>query len=155
SSLVPGILARAFDDDPWVNFLTKQDARRERRILWSFERAFARALEVGEAYVAEDGSGASVWFPVDDVPATGIAALREHFDAIRRMAPISGIDRVLTASRARARLVAAHPTEPHLELRLLGVEPDRHGQGIASALVRPVLERADTEGRLVGLTCTK
>lgn len=155
ADLVPGILARAFDDDPWVNFLAKQDARRGQRILWSFQRAFARSLEVGEAYVADDGSGVALWFPIAEPPRDRLTALRERLYMLRWTAPLSGISRVLTASRARARVVAAHPAQAHWELRLLGVEPDRQRAGVASALVRPVLQRLAAEGHLIALTCTK
>ncbi len=159
ADLVPGILARAFDDDPWVNFLAKQDSRRIERILWSFERVFARSLEAGEGWVAGDGSGAALWFPVDETHIPGwrgrAARLQTRWSMLRGMAPLSGVDRAIAAYRARAKVTAAHPTEPHMELRLLGVEPGRQGEGIASALVRPVLERMDAEGRLTALICTK
>jgi GNAT superfamily N-acetyltransferase len=34
----------------------------------------------------------------------------------------------------------------HLYLSILGVEPSRQGQGLGSALIRPMVERADAEG---------
>ena len=34
----------------------------------------------------------------------------------------------------------------HLYLSTLGVEPSRQGLGLGSALIRPMLERADAEG---------
>jgi len=159
STLVPRILARAFDDDPWVNFLARQDSRRAARILWSFERVFVRSLEVGEGWVAEDRSGAALWFPFDEPYIEGwrgrLARLRGGWNMLRGLAPLSGVDRAFTAYRARGRVTAAHPTAPHMELRLLGVEPDRRGEGVASALLCPVLDRMDAEGCLTALTCTK
>ena len=35
------------------------------------------------------------------------------------------------------------------------MEPDRQGAGVASALLRPMLERLDADRRLAALTCTK
>lgn len=45
-------------------------------------------------------------------------------------------------SRHHERLVQA----PHWYLLILGVEPERQGQGIGSALIAPNLARADAEG---------
>ena len=39
-----------------------------------------------------------------------------------------------------------HPTEPHYYLSILGVEPVRHGEGLGSALLQPMLRRCDSEG---------
>jgi ribosomal protein S18 acetylase RimI-like enzyme len=40
----------------------------------------------------------------------------------------------------------ARPREAHWYLATLGTDPDRQGQGVGSALLRKVLERADLEG---------
>ncbi len=152
---VPALLARAFDDDPWVNFLAKQDSTREARILIGFQQAFTRVLEAGEGDVASDGSGAALWFPVE-APEVGIRPrVCDIAGTVRWTAPISGLPHLLAACRARAKVEKAHPTEPHHELRILGVEPGRQGSGIASALLRPMLERLDQGERLAALTCTK
>ena len=40
-----------------------------------------------------------------------------------------------------------HPkAEPHWYLAFLGIEPSEQGKGLGSALLRPVLERCDSEG---------
>ena len=43
------------------------------------------------------------------------------------------------------------PDEPHWHLFFLGVDPERQGQGVGSALMRPMLERLDREGTPVYL----
>ena len=40
---------------------------------------------------------------------------------------------------------AAHPTEPHYYLAVLGTEPEFQGRGIGSALLRPVLDICDRD----------
>jgi GNAT superfamily N-acetyltransferase len=39
-----------------------------------------------------------------------------------------------------------HPAEPHYYLFLLGTRPGWQGQGLGSALMRPMLERCDRDG---------
>ena len=46
---------------------------------------------------------------------------------------------------------AHHPQHPHYYLQFIGVCPERQGTGIASALLRAVLDRCDLEGAAVYL----
>ena len=39
-----------------------------------------------------------------------------------------------------------HPSEPHWYLALLATDPSVQGQGLGTALLRPVLDRCDAEG---------
>lgn len=41
---------------------------------------------------------------------------------------------------------AHHPQDPHYYLQFIGVQPERQGTGIGSALLRAVLNRCDLEG---------
>jgi predicted N-acetyltransferase YhbS len=50
---------------------------------------------------------------------------------------------------------ARHPAELHWYLAVLGTEPARQGQGIASGLMGPVLERCDKEGTAAYLESSK
>jgi GNAT superfamily N-acetyltransferase len=49
------------------------------------------------------------------------------------------------AQRGLTVMDSGHPRSPHWYLDSLGVEPERQGTGIGSALMRPVLERCDRE----------
>ena len=42
-------------------------------------------------------------------------------------------------------LGSLHPPEPHWYLSYIGTDPDRQGQGIGAALLRPGLERCDAD----------
>ena len=64
-------------------------------------------------------------------------------DAMRRLGAIN------------AAMHAVHPTEPHWYLQGLGTDPPFQGQGRGSAVMRPVLARADAEGTPAYLECTK
>ncbi|MGH2882176.1 MAG: GNAT family N-acetyltransferase, partial [Solirubrobacteraceae bacterium] len=50
------------------------------------------------------------------------------------------------ATRTQRALQAHHPAEPHYYIRSVGVRPALQGRGLGSALLRPTLERCDSEG---------
>jgi GNAT superfamily N-acetyltransferase len=50
------------------------------------------------------------------------------------------------AIRTQRALQEHHPTEPHYYIRSVGVRPALQGQGLGSALMRPALERCDSDG---------
>src|SRR5690349_21017521 len=51
----------------------------------------------------------------------------------------------LSAIRLQRTIREHHPTEPHYYIRWVGVRPGLQRQGLGSALMRPTLERCDTE----------
>ncbi len=56
------ILRAAFDDDPLINWIVRQDERRSEAIEMLFrELARYEYLPGGECYIAGDGTGATLW----------------------------------------------------------------------------------------------
>ena len=47
-----------------------------------------------------------------------------------------------------------HPGDPHYYLPYIAVAPTRQGNGLGTALLRPVLDRCDTEGAPAYLEAT-
>ncbi len=86
------------------------------------------AMDHGEVHVTADRSGAAVWFPRD-------RPLPEPEDYESRLAAACGkwVDRFRVLD---ALFAAHHPSQPHHHLAHLAVRPERHGQGIGSALLR-------------------
>jgi GNAT superfamily N-acetyltransferase len=53
--------------------------------------------------------------------------------------------------RFGAGVEAAHRDGPHWYLVVMSVRPERQGQGLGTALVKPILERADRDGMVCRL----
>jgi ribosomal protein S18 acetylase RimI-like enzyme len=51
--------------------------------------------------------------------------------------------RTIPALRVLHALDVPHPRKPHNYLRVIGCDPDRQGQGVGAALLRPMLEHCD------------
>ena len=143
------MLARAFDDDPFINFLMKQDGTRARRIAAWAQDAATVSIGLGETYVTEDHSGAALWTPPGQAHHLG------RFARYRRISRFAGPIGALRLSRALDMIDARDPTVPHFYLRIIGVEPDQQRRGIATKLMQPVLAHCDTKRIPAHLFSTK
>ncbi len=97
-------------------------------------------LDEGRIDVAEDGSACALWLSVPaeahDAVDDGPAQLRAAVDPEN--------ERVELIGRLTARI---HPAgRAHEYLWMIGVAPERQGEGIGGALVQHVLDRCDREG---------
>jgi GNAT superfamily N-acetyltransferase len=129
-------LTLAFAADPPCRWLYPQPDQ-YLRYFPAFAQVFGgTALALGT--VRADEGGAALWLPPGAEPDEEalIALLEESMEEPRR-------DQALLVFAEMGRV---HPTEPHWYLPLVGVEPDSQGQGLGTALIRPVLELCDASG---------
>jgi GNAT superfamily N-acetyltransferase len=134
-------LSHAFFDDPIMRWAIPDDARR-RQVLPDLFELFAETFQGhDENYITEDGAGAALWVPPGKQPVGEDQA--EEF--ARRMEELAGVDaeRILEVSKI---IDEHHPQGSFYFLQFMGVQPERQGHGIGSALMAPVLERCDLEG---------
>ena len=131
-------LARAFHDDPVMAWFFPDIGERMDRNARFFRLRVRGLLAQDEVYTTDDHAGAACW------------AQPGRWE----MGPIEGLKfalRVAALTRARTPLLArgwqkvdeAHPRQPHWYLAILGTEPDHQGNGVGSALLRPVLDDCD------------
>ena len=140
------VLARAFHNDPVWSYLCPDARRRPGQLAWMFERWARVAAPLGAGYIARNGEGVAIWLPPEHGPHVALwpmvragliwAPFKFGLGWLRRSAPIA-ID---AARRQRADLAS-----PHWVLDVLGVDPDCQRSGVGSALLAPVLARADAE----------
>lgn len=137
------VLARAFDDDPWVTWLVRKDEGRARGIRQLFEMCLADlALAHDEVWTDGARSAAALWIP----PGKWKVGAWEQLRMLPSAARISGWRRLPEIGRSTAGIARAHPKEPHWYLLQLGVDPPAQGRGLGRALLAPVLERCDAAG---------
>ena len=135
------VLARAFYDDPPIRWVIMNDGRR-RKLL---ERSFGLYLHKlwfrqDACYTTDSVVGAIVW----ERPGQWKVGVLDQLRLLPLMARINGrlLPRIL---RAIAALESNHPVEPHYYLPLVGVDPEWQGRRLGTALMRPIVERCDTE----------
>jgi GNAT superfamily N-acetyltransferase len=142
--------ARAFYDDPLQVWALPDDASR----LAKLEAMFAlqtrvASLPLGECYTDDSCSVACFWAPPDrwQPPSDVVAELAPLRDILAE-----GLSRFVLAMHA---MHAVHPDEPHWYLQGLGTDPPRQGEGLASAVLEPVLAHCDRHGVPAYLESTK
>lgn len=138
---VARLLDSAFQDDPvsgWI--FPGEDERRtiHPRLMAAFVDI---VLAEGRVDVTEDGAACALWLPVPAESADGyddqdgFAQLREALDPDNERIELIGR---LTAD--------VHPSgRAHEYLWMIGVAPERQGEGLGTALIGAVLERCDRE----------
>jgi len=132
------MLARAFDDDPVMNWLFPRPARRARLARRMFETRLTQLIGQDLVYTTDDLTGAAVWA----LPNRWHVGAEETLELVRLLIT----PRLPTLFRGLQRVERAHPAgPPHLYLALLGIDPPEQGKGLGSALLAPGLELCDRE----------
>ena len=136
-------LVRAFDDDPVINWLLRQDSKRSQ----AFDLYFRTVLCVitmprGEVFVTDDCAGGALWVPSNNAEISLARQLSLLPDMIRA-GRLRGVKRLMGIIDAMNK---AHPHERHYHLQLVGVDPAHQRKGLGSALMQPMLARCDREG---------
>jgi GNAT superfamily N-acetyltransferase len=140
--LLASVLADAFRDDPiFVHMLPLGIRRRDSRLRRFFQLEVPRSVRLGGAWVSADGAGAAIWYP----PAGWEPSRWQDLRQVPAMTRIFGRHSA-RGSRVQAELRRHHPQHPHWYLFYLGTRPGRQKAGIGTALLRPMLERCDSQG---------
>ncbi|WP_030594355.1 GNAT family N-acetyltransferase [Streptomyces fulvoviolaceus] len=139
--LVVRLLDEAFQDDPVSRWVFPDDEYRRtthHRLMAAFTDI---VLTVGRIDLTEDGTACALWMSVpadehDPEGEDGPAQLRAGIDPDNERIELIG------------RLTnAIHPSgRAHEYLWMIGVAPERQGEGLGTALMTPVLDRCDREG---------
>ena len=135
-------LACAFDDDPVLNGIIRQDKKRSQGFDTLFRTCLcALSLPHGEVLTTDDCVGGALWYPPGKAKV-GYARQLMLMPAMIRVAGLCGIRRFIHVMDTLDRV---HPRASHYYLQFLGVTPQHQHKGIGTALMHPVLERCDRE----------
>jgi GNAT superfamily N-acetyltransferase len=136
-------LALAFQDEAASAWLLPDASTRATRLERVFRSHLATVyVPLGHTWTIEPEQGAAVWCPPGRWRTN---FLREAWILPATLWAYRG--GLLRLFRSAAQDEMNHPdSPPHWYLALLGVAPDWQGQGIGSALLRPVLQTCDEHG---------
>lgn len=134
-------LAAAFEDEVWTRWTVEErDRRRRLRDLFGLY-ASADGLPRGEIWVSPGCEAVAMWQPPGH-RGPGEDVLERLEPAVARLHG----DRLAAAEQANALLAELRPAPPHWYLPVVGTRPGRRRAGLGSAVLAPVLARADADG---------
>ena len=148
------VLGRAFFDDPVMQWMMPDDARRAKalpRIFAAMTRHHFLAGDAVELARRDGGLGAAaLWDP----PGRWKTTTREDLAMLPTflLAMRGESKRGMEVSELMKR---HHPEEPHWYLAVIGSDPDVRGAGFGQALMASRLDRCDAEGAPAYLESTK
>jgi len=148
--------ARAFYDDPVLGWFQPKLVRQQRGLVRPMGAMIADCLGAGEVWVSVvDGRarGVAAWLLPGRYPRGVGRDLRLGLRSLPAFLPLSA--RSLPGIRLAVAIERAHPHHPHWYLSLLAVDPLLQGRGLGTALLGPVLARADAEALSVYLETQK
>jgi ribosomal protein S18 acetylase RimI-like enzyme len=135
-------LVRAFDDDPLINWILRQDGKRSRAFDLYFRTALCTiTMPRGEVFATDDCVGGALWLPSDQAEI-GLAQQLSLLPDMIRAVRLRGVKRLMDVLDAMNK---AHPHERHYYLQFIGVEPAHQRKGLGSALMQPMLACCDRE----------
>jgi GNAT superfamily N-acetyltransferase len=140
------VVSQAFVDDPLTSFMFPTKSTRL-KTLHTFSRIYGDInIRNGRGYgVGEPLQGVAFWnFPTQEDVSMSINSLGKFLPLLFSMYPI-GYWRARAILNRIETLHQKHAAEPHFYLDNLAVLPSARGQGLASKLIRPILEMADAQ----------
>lgn len=139
------MLSSAFYAEPNFTYLLPQATVRRAALPWFFSFV-VRLTRQGEAvYTTPAADGGAMWLPPNTV-ITVRDTVRAGGWALPLCFGWQGLRRSLHLDRAVAAVRQRTAPAPHWYLLALGVAPTQQGRGLGSALLHPILARADTDG---------
>ncbi|MBC8163790.1 MAG: GNAT family N-acetyltransferase [Roseiflexaceae bacterium] len=139
------VAARAFADDPMFTYIFPDSALRP-KLLGRFMTAALRYGSLfGTVSTTTDNAGSAIWLVPNQTTVTPVRMLRSGMAALPVTIGVAAFRRFLQVVDYGDRVHSEIVREPHWYLLNLAVDPPRQRQGIASALIAPVLARADRD----------
>ncbi|MEA2439514.1 MAG: hypothetical protein QOH76_938 [Thermoleophilaceae bacterium] len=135
------MLARAFHDDPIVEWVFQDTASRSKYARRFFAGRARVLMPQTEIHIADDTAAVAMWARPDEWRDPPLKALRE----LAVLVPGVGT-RAARVLRGLIQVESRHPKKPpHWYLAVLGTDPERQGEGLASNLLQAVLEECDRD----------
>jgi|APTNR8051073442_1049403.scaffolds.fasta_scaffold00018_179 ribosomal protein S18 acetylase RimI-like enzyme len=146
-SLVVDILSKSFDDNRSVNYVVKQDSKRQARIRRLMDYSFDICNAFGDVWMADDDQACALVLYPDKKRSTLNAIL---WDAKLALSVI-GLTRVSQVLSRESKIKFFHPKGRFTYLWFIGVTPELQNKGKGSQLLQEIISESESQGRPIYL----
>lgn len=133
------IIAESFDTNPSVNWVIKNDHKREKRIRAVAEYAFDTALIRDGAYISSDETGIALCYNINH---KGNIIL-DYINQIKLIFSAIGINRIYEVLKREAYIKKIRPSTDFLYFWFFGVTEEGKGKGAAKELKDYIFNLSD------------
>lgn len=145
--LVAGILIRSFVDNKSVNYIIKQDEKREQRLKHLMEYSFDICNLFGDVFISDDRKACALIVVPDRKKVTIKSILLD----IKMALSVTGFSNIKKAISRESAIKKIHPAVPLYYLWFIGVEPSQQGHGTGSKLLTEIIQKGLSENRTICL----
>ncbi len=145
--IIINLLVKSFGDNKSVNYIIKQDAKREVGIKRLMEYSHEVCKMFGDVFITNDKSGCALIVMPDKKKTTLKSILLDARFAITCL----GISNLKKAMSREAKIKAVHPEGLLYYLWFIGVDPEKQHQGIGSNLLKEVINEGKRNNRTICL----
>jgi ribosomal protein S18 acetylase RimI-like enzyme len=137
------LLCRAFNQDPHINWIVRQDKHRASAFEALFRLLLTDLTEArGEILASTDLKVVAICFP----PGQTSMSLHAQASLGLRFASITGWMNLPVRTYGLNRMEHRHPPTPHIFVQTIGVDPDHQGQGYGTAMLTEILAKSHRLG---------
>jgi hypothetical protein len=145
--LIAEILAKSFNDNKSVNYIVKQDEKREQRLRNLMEYSFDICYLFGDVFLTDDKKGCALVVLPDKKKTTPKSVLLD----IKLIFSCIGLSNVNKAMSREEKIKKLQPKELLYYLWFIGVDPAKQNKGIGSTLLQDVIKEGLSKQRTICL----
>lgn len=146
-NLVVDILTDSFEDNKSVNYIVKQDNKRNQRMRKLMEYSFDVCYLFGDVFLSDDKKGCALIL----LPDKKKTSLKSILLDIKLIISCIGLSNIKKAMDREAKIKKLQPKELKYYLWFIGVDPKEQNKGIGSALLSEVIKEGLSKQRSIYL----
>lgn len=139
-STVVDILCQSFKENNSVNYVVKQDKKREKRIKTLMEYSFELCLRYGKVYLSDEKNACALTlFP--DRQRTNFHTIKLDLKLIFQCIGLLNMAKVLSRN---SKIKSNYPKHPIIYLWFIGVNPTDQNRGLGSKLLIDIIKDSES-----------
>lgn len=145
--LVIEILAKSFNSNSSVNYIIKQDSKREKRIRALMDYSFEVCSAFGDVFLSDDKKACALIVYPDKKKAT----LKSILLDIKLIFQAVGLGNISKTLKREKLITTIQPKVSMSYLWFIGVDPLTQGRGIGSKMLQEIIDYSNSNNRPIYL----